>query len=57
MAGNQTDARIRAERALNEAVKNGANPKTISTLRSDWDAAKAVEKKEMSKGGPGFFRQ
>lgn len=43
MAGNQTDARIRAENKLKAAKASGADKKTIDILQAEFDAARAIE--------------
>jgi|GEM_PF-3550247 len=49
MAGILTDARRRAWNAYQDAIRSGADAKTIATLKSAFEAAKYLEDKAMGK--------
>ena len=49
MAGNATDARIRAENALKRAKASGADPKDVAILQSAYDAARTEELRQTGK--------
>ena len=49
LAGNATDARIRAENALRQAKAAGADQKDIAILQSAYDAARTEELRQTGK--------
>lgn len=51
MAGNQTDARIKAENAYKNAQKSGITGRDLDVLKAAYEARLAEEKSAIAKGG------
>ena len=51
LAGNQTDIRRAKQKLYEDAKSNGSSSKVVAILKSDYEAALAVEQKATGQNG------